>query len=245
MTSVCYITKGSSRLTLDPEEATSVRFMQGERELVLIEEDSQVNRKEKKLIHQHKRSCYTTLSELILENLGSGARKGWYLLSGRRVDTKFGGYCIGGAPIGGFPAHAFLIPVVEFIAYEEVETILGLLENEISYHENENDGGISFWLTAGFILFDTFTWVSDLNVAKEIAFQERDEFAIWDVENNAELLDMTKLKISDDHGYSFGRFLKHAHELRKAKGLDKMRLLQRIYVDAVFPPLACTFGSGK
>lgn len=230
MIDVCYIAQENGRVTSDPEKAMSVKLVQGERRLIFAEEGLLTTPPEDRAPLTPKAPFSSDLCNGIFQDIASGESYGFYFLNGTKLEQEAGGYCIGGAGPKEPLASEILVDPSHIIDPKDVIAIASLLIDEM----HDEASGISYWMDREWLCFDRFTWVESLEDAKDIAFGIRCEHAIWDVANNAEMFDMSKLQISNDPGYSYGQFLKHAYRYRNAQGTEKMDIRQHRYLDAVF-----------
>ena len=234
MIRICYIAKDRNHLTYDLKKAMRGRVVQGKREVVVA--DRQLLNKIKKdaAAGFFKFSFAQSLYDNIANDIRVGEPGGSYLISGEKLTPAKGGYMVGGAEQSTYRVPEIRLSEEECKDEGDIAAAIELMSDEIFKMENSGNAAIGFWRSGGNVCFDVSNWIEDLDAAKQVAFEERDEDAIYDLANDVEIFREASLRVARDRKQAFANFKQHTSEYRNASKEDRLYRSQAWYMSKTF-----------
>lgn len=234
MTKTCYIAKDKNHLTYELKKAMRGRVVQGKREIVIA--DRQLLNKIKREVTAglFKFSFAQSLYDNIAKDIQAGEPGGSYLISGEKLTSAKGGYMVGGAEQPTYRVPEIRLSEEECEEPEDVAAAIELMSDEIFKMENSGNAAIGFWRSGGDVCFDVSNWIEDLEEAKQVAFEERDEDAIYDLANDVEIFREASLRVDSDRKQAFANFKQHTSEYRNVSKEDRLYRSQAWYLSKTF-----------
>ena len=201
MTSTCYIAQDRNYLTHDLNKACcdGRRYFQGERDLITLDrgvlDDLVAERKSSRSHGNSQVINNLALAETIYRDISEGATQGSYDMHACPMTPKRGGYLIGGGRTAVCILPDERMERLNLTCQAEIDIALSFLMDAQKHIERAGIGGVSFWIQRGRLFFELTDCIFDREQAVRIAFDKRNEYALFDVANQVEVFIQDKLHI--------------------------------------------------
>lgn len=235
MTTTCYIAQDRNYLThnLDKACCDGRRYFQGERDLITLDRgvlDGLVAERKPSRSHGSSQVINSpALAETIWRDISEGATQGSYDRHARPMTPKRGGYLVGGGRTAVCILPDKRTEQLNLTCQAEIDNALLFLMNAQNHMKRAGIGGVSFWIRRGRLFFELTDCIFNREQAVRIAFEKRNEYALFDVANQVEVFNQDKLHIQKTAGDVFARFKQHTYEYRHAMLAEKLFMEQTWY----------------
>ncbi len=236
----CYIAQDRNYLTHDIDKACcdGRLYFQGERDLITLDRvvlDGLLS--EMMPFSNSDVSWYPTspaLVETMYRDIFAGVTQGSYDDFGCHVAPKKGGCLVGGGRYAVCILPDERTEKLELTCQAEIEIALMFLARAQKHMKRVGRMGVSCWIQRGCLFFELINWILDPNRALRIAFEERSEYALYDVAHCVEVFNEDKLFVQKKDLDVFVRYKQHTYEYRHASIAEKLFMEQTWYRSKTF-----------
>lgn len=236
----CYIAQDRNYLTHDIDKACcdGRLYFQGERDLITLDRVvlngllSEMIPFSNSGVSRHPTS--PALVETMYRDISAGATQGSYDDFGCHVTPKKGGYLVGGGRYAVCILPDERTEKLELTCQAEIEIALMFLARAQKHMKRVGRMGFSYWIQRGCLFFELINWILDPNRALRIAFEKRNEYALYDVAHCVEVFNEDKLFVQKRDLDVFVRHKQHTYEYRHASIAEKLFMEQTWYRSKTF-----------
>lgn len=234
MTTTCYIAQDRNYLTHDLDKACcdGRMYFQGERDLITLDRVLLDGLLAEMKPYRELDSCLSfspVLVETIYRDISEGATQGSYDGYALPVTPKRGGYLVGGGRTAVCILSDERTEKLELPCQAEIDIALLFLMDAQKHMKCAGARGVSFWIQRGCLFFELTNCIFDYDHAVRIAFDKRNEYALFDVANQVEIFNQDKLFVQQRDMDVFARFKQHTYEYRHATLAEKLFMEQTWY----------------
>lgn len=234
MVNTCYISEDKHHLTYNVKKALKGRTIQGPRD-VLVADWSLLNSTKHDMQAVSTQSpFFRSLCENVFLDITNEETPSFYLVDGKKLTRAKGGYIVGGTEQNNPKALEVILDKNEYKTFEDVCAAIGLVASEIDDKKSYGNAVVSFWQNGSRVYFDISNWIQNLDQAKHIAFEKRNENAIYDLANDVEIFNESSLKNAANKTDAFINFKQHTSEYRLASNEDRLYIAQAWYLSKMF-----------